>query len=255
MTAWTDRGWRLDFAPPRGSRPTPQLARLQRQPVEGGRSQALWDIESASFDPAGGQTWLGIEYAHAVQRLDARGRPDGVRVLPRSLGWPENAGLESLTRLPDGRFVGIAEWAGEALLFAGDPVEGAEFSRVPIVWPRADYAATDAAVLPDGRLLVLLRHLELAVPQSFASLLVAGPMPQAGEAWRPRVLLDLTRVLPPENYEGMALHPLPGGGAEIWLIADDNASAFQRTLLAKLIYRPNERAREAVPRAPRMSSD
>ena len=54
---------------------------------------------------------------------------------------------------------------------------------------------------------------------------------------------------PTENFEGLAVVPGQRGGVVLWLISDDNQSAFQRTLLLKLLWRPNEKARETI-RAP-----
>jgi hypothetical protein len=42
----------------------------------------------------------------------------------------------------------------------------------------------------------------------------------------------------PENFEGVAVRPAGDGRYLIYLIADDNFSAFQRTLLLQLAWRP-----------------
>jgi hypothetical protein len=41
------------------------------------------------------------------------------------------------------------------------------------------------------------------------------------------------------------VQPLSSGEAVLWLISDDNAMDFQRTLLLKLLWSPNETARGA----------
>ena len=54
-----------------------------------------------------------------------------------------------------------------------------------------------------------------------------------------------------EEFEADAEDAQAGEAAEavLWLISDDNTSHFQRTLLLKLLWRPNEKAR-GVSRAP-----
>ena len=231
--AFSDRGRRLSFgAPGLAATAGAQADQLPDRGVE----QDLFDIESAARDPQTGTYWLGYEGVHAVHRYRADNRADGHVLLPDN--WPQNSGAESLVRLADGQFVLLPEDAAQLCRFAGDPVAGADMACTPVTWPEAGYSATDAVQLADGRLLVLMRRLVLGMPPTFDSLLVAGPLPAPDEEWQPQVLLHLEDLLPRENYEGMALRPLANGSQELWLIADDNFSMFQRTLLARLVLAP-----------------
>jgi len=239
FTAFSDRGWRLDFAPP-GSAPIgpPSLERLfPSQAVH----HRFFDIEAATRDPATGRYWLASENVHAILRYEADGSPSGRRLFGRAVRWTRNSGIEAMVRLGDGRFVVLPEGQEEGLLFAGDPVDGVPFARFRIATPAEGYDITDAAVLPDGRLLVLMRSLRSPLREAwppFASLLAIGAVPEPGGTFAPRILLDLEGVLPRENYEGLALRERPDGRIEAWLIADDNISVFQRSLLAKLVFTP-----------------
>ena len=47
----------------------------------------------------------------------------------------------------------------------------------------------------------------------------------------------------------LAVEPLADGSAVLWLMSDDNRAHYQRTLLLKLIWPGNEKARETS-RAP-----
>ena len=172
-------------------------------------------------------------------------------------GWPGNAGPEAMARLADGRFIVLSEdpprWFGRAragLLFSDDPVEGAEAVEFEFRAPEG-YAPSDLALLPDGRVLILARRVEWGLPPGFSNkLLVADPAEvRAGKPWPWRELADLS-ALPSDNYEGLAIEAAMGGAVTLWLISDDNHATFQRTLLAKLAWRPNEKARGAS-RAPR----
>lgn len=229
MRTFSDRGRLLTFTGPGRPRRAPGIGVQLPDP---GMEQRLWDIESATRDPDSGRFWLGYEGSHGVQRYTAAGEPDGHVLLPQD--WPQNSGAESLVRLADGRFVLLPESEARLYLFAGDPVPDSEPASLAVDWPDPGYSPTDAAQLPDGRLLVLMRRVVWGLPPTFDSILVVGPLPQDGESWVPELALTLHDLVPRENYEGMDVQLGPDGTARVWLISDDNFSAFQRTLLVRL---------------------
>lgn len=218
------------------------------------------DIEAVTRDPATGRIWGAYENSNLIERYDAGLRRAG-RVAPAAMqGWPTNTGPESIVRLRDGRFVilseGSTDWFAAnlpALIFPGDPVEGAE-PRAFRYRPPESYRPVDTALLPDGRVLILLRRLILGLPPRFESkLVVADPAEiRLGERWRGREIAHFAEPAPTDNYEGVAVGGRENGALVLWLISDDNKATFQRTLLLKLLWRPggaNEKARE-LPRAP-----
>ncbi len=230
IRTWSDRGRLLTFAAPG------QAARdvsIGVQLPDPGMEQRLWDIESATRDPATGRFWLGYEGTHGIQRFGAAGEPDGHVLFP-DMPWQENGGMESLVRLADGRFAALPETEARLYFFAGDPVRDAGTTSIPVDWPATGYLPTDAAQLPDGRLLVLMRRVVWDLPPTFDSILVVGTLPQDGETWRPELALTLHDLVPRDNFEGMDVVARADGGADIWIISDDNFSAFQRTLLVRL---------------------
>jgi len=238
FAAFADRGWRLDFAPP-GAAPRPP--RLTRLFPDQALHHRFFDIEAAVRDPVTGTIWLASENTHAIHRLAADGTSTGRRNLTREVDWARNSGIEAMVRLEDGRFVVLPEGQDEGLIYARDPVEGGRPARFAITIPEKGYEITDAAVLPDGRLIVVLRKLLSPLSDGwppFASVLAIGDMPEAGGVFAPQIALRLEGVAPSENYEGLVLRALPGGAVAVWLIADDNVSVFQRTLLAKFILTP-----------------
>lgn len=248
LNAWSDRGWSLDLALPEGGRQAMQFA---PQPVAAGWGRKLWDIESATADTSTGRYWLGFEFNHAIHRFSRDGTPEGVRDLSSEVDWPNNSGAEGMVRFEDGRFLVLPERDGRGHLFDSDPAEGAAFTTFAIDWPREDYAVTDAAALPDGRVLVLMRSLDWSVPP-FSTFLAVGDPGDIGDdgTWRPEELLNLDAVLPRENFEGLAVILAPGDMIDIWLISDDNFSAFQRTLLVKLEWDGGALAKPAPPKRP-----
>ncbi|WP_052208625.1 esterase-like activity of phytase family protein [Croceibacterium mercuriale] len=238
LLAYSDRGDFLAFPSPAGPPGPGWIGQVPRDPAAFSMS---WDFEAATRDPRTGRRWLGVEGGNGIRRLDAQGRPDGV-VQPRQMRhWPRNQGPEALVRLPDGRFIVLAEGSpgreprtSEALLFASDPVEGGEGLRFRFP-RRGRYRPTDMAVLPDGRVVILQRSLTPGLPPFGALLAVADPATiRQGEPWRWQELATLTPALPRENYEGLAITPAADGGYHLWVISDDNQSPVQRTLLLQL---------------------
>jgi hypothetical protein len=194
-----------------------------------------FDIEAATRDPASGAVWLAYENSNAIRRYpDNLDDFDEVRP-PEMQSWRTNSGPEAFVRLADGRFVVLSEVGGNGLLFAGDPVMGVTPTAFRFV-PPADFRPTDMAVLPDGRVVILLRRLQLWLPPRLTSrLVVADPATiEPGEEWAWVALAEIAAPLPAENYEGLAIEPLEPGRVRLWLASDDNRAVFQRTLLLAL---------------------
>lgn len=245
--AASDTGRVLDFGRPGApaSPPTMDFFAGRRE-----YNKFLVDIEAMTRDPASGRIWTAYEGSNTIERFEAdfsapaRIRPIAMR------GWSGNTGPEAMTRLADGRFLVISEgregWLGgasPALLFPADPVDGAEPVSFRFRAPDG-FRPVDAALLPDGRVLVLVRRFNW-LPPSFANrILVADPAQIAvGAEWRGRQIAAITAPLPSDNYEGLAVEPAAAGTVRLWLISDDNRNKFQRTLLLALQWDPRYKAR------------
>lgn len=220
-----------------GSRVLPGLA------VDG---KLVVDTESLTFDEATRRTWISFESANAIVRYDS-GMNVERAVRPRAMRkWGANSGPEAMARLADGRFIVLAEgdpWSKgptPALLYRSDPVDGAPPER--FLFDRPDnYRPVDIAQLPDGRVLVLLRQFDLALPPRFTGMLmVADPADiAAGRHWRGRIIARLEPPWPTDNFEGLAIRAQDSGGVDVWIVSDDNQSAFQQTLLLQLHWMPD----------------
>ena len=235
LQAFSDRGARFTFAEPDGRSSSRVVVRQPvRPPLE------YVDIEAATRDPASGRYWIALENDHGIHRYDGTNRPIGVRSLDgEALDWTANTGAEAMVRLADGRFVIVPEGRRAGLVFAGDPIEGGAYRLFDYRPPVPGHGATDLAQLPDGRLLLLLRNLDPAGGfPPFESEIAIAPPPQAGQEWAPRIAIDLAGRIPRENYEGLAVRGLADGTVAVWLIADDNMSIIQRTLVVKLVFDP-----------------
>lgn len=206
------------------------------------------DSEGMAYDAASGHIWISYEARHAVRRLSpSLGRVDGVKRLPFTEGWKANGGVEAMTRLNDGRFVLLSEThqradgSNSGYLYSGDPVErGARYISFGYRAPEG-YRPTDATVLPDGRLLILNRR--IGFPQGFsAKLAVLDPSEiQSGEVATPKVIASIAPPLLVDNMEGLAI-TLQNGRIIVWMVSDNNFTAFQRTILMKFALNlPNKK--------------
>jgi hypothetical protein len=208
--------------------------------------EEIVDLEALARDPATGTLWAAFENFNLVTRINA----DGTRINrkpPAMRDWSMNSGPETMVRLADGRFLIIAEGEQQsggadrpALVFAGDPVANPRPSLTFRFVPEPGYDPVDATQLPDGRLLILLRRVTYAIPAEFdTAIALADPATIGpGKRWRARVIQRLSGEVFGDNFEGIAFIPDPANPARgaVWVIADDNFSAFQRNLLVRFAW-------------------
>lgn len=216
-----------------------RTGRLPNGPATGWNKRER-DSESLIVDPATGDLLVGLERYNAVWRYDGALTRTVRHRAPREMArWPRNGGPEAMARLADGRFVVFSEDADakgggkRALLFDRDPSDPAARS-VPFRFvPPQGYLPTDAATLPDGRLLVLTRALSLRQGFTAKLLLVDDRAIRGRAAVSGRLLATFAYPVLHDNFEGVAVSR-EGGQIIVWLLSDDNGpSLFQRTLLLK----------------------
>ena len=235
FVAASDRGRLLEFAMPDSGETVPQITQFPRYLKDRGKTA---DIEAMVHDSRTGRSWIAVETRNRIRRFTP-GRASHSHIPEDLAEWPSNEGPESMARLEDGRFLLIAEanaddTTHEALLFDGDPVERAPSDRFFIEGAEG-YHPSDATLLPDGRIVVLLRKVSLGLPYRFrAKLAVFDPSAiRPGAHIAMESLATIDRPFPTDNYEGLAVTE-DGEDWIVWLISDDNFSPFQRTLLLKL---------------------
>ncbi len=206
-------------------------------PTPDGRpaTKAMADTEALFVDPASGHGWIALEGINQIWRLDADLTTiESRRRLPEPR-WPANRGAEAMARLPDGRTVVLSEDADddprgtEALLYTGDP---AAPEPPPIRFfydSRGKGLVSDAAPLPDGR--ILLVHRRLGFDPVFTTIIAMGdPADIAKDAVvRSQTIGRVPRPLA-ENYEGASV-TVENVRTWLWLVSDDNFNTWQRSLL------------------------
>ena len=217
LVALSDSGSLLRFARPGGG-----ISRVRIRGLPGGPGPANRkigrDSESLARAPDGRGWWVGFEQRHALFRFDA----SFGRVLGRvDLGarWPDNGGVEAMAVIPAGLLL-IPE-AGETViqLGAGGARESALSGGGPV---------SDAAVLPDGRILLLLRRV---TPLGLSNALALLERDGSGYRLSRPMPLPLGRL---DNGEAMAAEALPGGAVRLWLMTDNDFRRSVQTLLVAI---------------------
>ncbi len=190
------------------------------------------DAEALALLPDG--SWLiAFERRHRIRRYQRLDGPSSDASTPPGLAaGPFNGGLESLTLLPDGRLLAMAEFLpGPAPGTSQAWIGGGSRSWQPFAYrPAEGMAPVDAAALPDGDVLVLERGFTIlggftARLARIAGSALRGPPPVVAG----REMLRLEDPLPPENWEAVAVARV-AGQTLVALVSDDNERGFQRSL-------------------------
>ncbi|HEX8666967.1 MAG TPA: esterase-like activity of phytase family protein [Allosphingosinicella sp.] len=234
VTGLSDAGLVIRFArPDRGPPRTVAIAPLAQGPGSG-RRKTDRDIESlTAYGPF---AWVAFERINEVWRYRAGWLRDASNAPPAMEDWRANRGPEAMVRLPDGRFLIFPERNGRRtgpLLFEGDPaVPGTRTVALRYRPPGEGYRITDAALLPDGRLLLLHRRFRLLGGISAELLVLRLPELAEGTILSGAEIADFRTPVTVDNMEALSVTQ-EGGRTIVWIASDDNFSPLQRTLLMK----------------------
>ncbi len=234
VIAIADTGLAFGFRVPAG-----RAAPLAITRVECGTGRRKQDRDSEALAVVGGSAWAAFENVNAICRYRLPGWAGLGRARPPAMRkWPANSGAEAMVRLRDGRFLVFAEGplrsgASRVLLFPGDPTRSPATPLALSYRPPAGFRITDAAELPDGRLLFLNRKFSLM--EGVAARLTIGrlpPRPGAGLVMSGQLVAELRPPLVVDNMEGLSV-TRERGRTILWLASDDNFIPLQRSLLLK----------------------
>ncbi len=252
LLAVTDNGLSLEFSVPGASDRSGSVGGSVVYPKADKYHQ---DAEGATRDPLTDTVWVSFEFSNTVARFRHRGGvlEKNKAVQPAAMStWGNNSGPETLARLPDGRFLTVREGfvslfdrrRHAALLFTGDPVAAPDAATPFTFVGPGGFSPTDAAALPDGRVLLLMRRVVWPMPPVFGGAIALGD-PRAihrNREWPVRVLATWQGRLPIDNFEGLAIEPVREGDEgkplTVWVISDDNRASLQRSVLWKLRLDP-----------------
>lgn len=230
MVAASDAGWLIRMPLPG------QPGRVAIQALAEGRKQ---DRDAESMAVHEGKAWIGLERANAVWRYRLTdGKREAVAEPAAMRRWRGNSGAEAMLRLADGRFLIFSEGSDEAadsaaLLFDGDPAEPDTAAIAFRYRPPTGYRITDAALLPDGRMIALNRRFNIWEGVSVRVTLFDLSGIAEGKTRGGTEIAAFAPPLTVDNFEGISV-TRERGRTIVWIVSDDNYNPLlQRTLLMK----------------------
>ena len=251
FTAIGDYGSVLRFRLTRFGRATE--ARIDPLPAGCGRVDEKRARDSESLARVADGWWVGYEVDDRLCKVTPDfSRGVALRRPAAMADWREQYGAEAVLQLADGRFLVFAERAPKGvklrplLVFGGDPVDPNTPVSIRSYVPPPGYSPTDAAQLPDGRILVVNRR--FGFTDLFTIMLVVIN-PAALDSTAPVQGLPLARLAPPtlhDNFEGLAV-TVENGRPMIWMISDDNFMSWQGTYLLKFALDLNTKPEPVAP--------
>lgn len=144
---------------------------------------------------------------------------------------PANSGLESLTRLSDGRLFALAENLATGVELTAGWIGGADGWEALSYRLHDDFLPTDAARLPDGDVIVLERFYNMLDGAAARLRLIPAAEIVPGAVLDPPIVAELSPPLIVDNFEGIAARETGDGGVELLIVSDDNFNPVQRNLL------------------------
>jgi hypothetical protein len=193
------------------------------------------DIESLARLPDGSLVAAAEGPARPLV-LEGRMPPGLDRMAATFADLPLNDGIEALTTLPDGSVLALAEAveAGDlhpAAVMGPGGVRRLRYGAPAGFRPTAADRSGDRVIVLERRL-SLLGGLEARLAVIDVDDIGEGAVIGGDELAR----LGVDNVA--ENFEGVAAAPAPDGRVALYVLADDNFSPLQRTLLLQLFWRP-----------------
>jgi hypothetical protein len=225
------------------------LADVEAAPIlgPGGRPITIerrwYDTEALALD--GGIAYVGLERVHQIMKFDfgrdgvlARGQvvptPSSMRKLP------SNKGIEALVMIPKGEpLAGTLLAISERGLDADGNIKGFMIGgKTPATFAvhrTEDYDISDAALLPNGDLLVLERKFSLfsGIGVRIRRMSLRALAPGALLDGRSIFEADLGHEI--DNLEGLDVHLDAEGNTVLTMVSDDNFSMIQRNLLLQFV--------------------
>jgi len=210
------------------------------------------DAEGLALERANdlhGTVIVSFERDVRVWRYDlARGfgaRPTNVAIGDWVKPLHDNQQLEAITLIKPDTLLAFAETKvapGDDILaaFESYPGDGRPHSRMLSVVPHDPFAITGTANAPDGGIFLLERRFSLAGGVGMEIRHIAAAELHEGARLEGEVLANLsfqdTNI---DNMEGIAVRRGKNGETFLYLIADNNYSPLQRTVLLMFELKPN----------------
>jgi len=236
LVAISDKGdwWQAHFDA-RGFVP-PTAGTMQRFSL--GATADKIDLDAESLIRFGGGYLVSFEHNHRLEFVSEIGAIPSRPALSDIdfSGISGNGGMEAIARLATGQLLAIAERGLngadqlKAWLVSPEVVQGLWFK------PPANFSPTDAAVMPNGDVLVLLRHFSAIDGVAIKVHHIKAEDIVPGAAFSGEEVLHLTPEFTVDNMEGLDVVAMDEDTVRLVMISDDNFNPLQRTLLMMFDY-------------------
>lgn len=196
------------------------------------------DLDAESLIKFGGGLLVSFEHNHRLEFVAEVGaEPVKPQLAPIDFsGISGNGGMEAIALLQTGELLVFSErglnGAGnlQAWLVSADATEALKFK------PPTNFSPTDAAVMPNGDVLVLLRHFSAIDGVAIKVHHIKAADIVAGAALSGEEILHLTPEFTVDNMEGLDVVVIDNDTVRLVMISDDNFNPLQRTLLMMFDY-------------------
>lgn len=203
------------------------------------RAKIKLDAESLIRDDTG--FLVSFEQEHRIVHVDEVGGAPTLTAHNNAVNLDvlsDNGGIEAMSRLADGRLLLFAEKGLDQQGTLPAWIVSEERSEPLRFAPPNNYSPTDAATLPSGDVLLLLRHFSQIDGVSVKVLLIKAEELVSGV---PVVGSELAHIAPPQsvdNMEALDFIVLPDGTVRLFMLSDDNFNPLQRTLFLVFDWKP-----------------
>lgn len=207
----------------------------------GARAADKEDYDAESLVQTETGLLVGLEQEHRILAVDAVGgenRPIAANALIDFSALSSNGGLEALTQLPSGKLLMFAERGLDQQKTLAAWIAGEKTVKKLRFAPPENYSPTDAAALPNGDVLLLMRHYSAFDGVSAKVLHITAAEIAAGTVLKGRELAHLSPPYAVDNMEALDIQVQADGTVRLFMMSDDNFSVRQQTLLLVFDWQP-----------------
>jgi len=208
---------------------------------KGAGSATKMDYDAESLLRVGTGFLVGLEQNHRILEVDQIGganRLAGYNQLVDLSVLSNNGGIEAMTMLPGGRLMMFAEHGLDQKNTLPVWIADEKIAETRRFMPSKNYSPTDAATLPDGDILLLMRHYSQLDGVSVKVMHLTAAEIASGETLVGTELAHLADPVSVDNMEALDIEVLVDGTVRLYMMSDDNFNPMQRTLLMVFDWKP-----------------
>ncbi len=209
------------------------------QPYSVGASADKIDLDAESLVRFDEGYLVSFEQNHRLEFVSEIGKaptpPEGLAPI-NFAGVSNNSGMEAIALLPSGRLLVFTERGKNSDKLLKAWLVSREVAEDLFFKPPNSFAPTDAATLPNGDVLVLMRRYSPIDGVAVKVLHIAANQIAPGEVLQGREILHLTPEFSVDNMEGLDVIAVDENTVRLVMISDDNFNPLQRTLLMMFDY-------------------